>query len=186
MFKKSDYIFHPPTGSSVPGKEDANPYMNYPPEEIRRLLEDAPNKEERLKMKSALKQWERQYSYPSYPFKVMQARRVASRYVRAEIVGPAQNLNYYQDQEVPEGIESILDSDGNVHDQENVDRFDYNRQGERPCPEMDFLTGDFSAPRYPVFEHGTVSPKGEGADPEGMDNPFPPTGGPIDAMPDML
>jgi len=187
--RKSDYTFHPPSGSSVPGKEDANPFMNYPPEEIRRLLKDnKADPEERRKMKSALKQWERQYVYPYYPFRKKQAARVAAMFVQAEIVGPAQNLNYYQDMEVPEGIEGILDSNKSVHDQENAERFDYNRQGERPCPEMDFLDGDFLAPRYPVFNEGrgVVSPRGDGPEPEGMETPFPPTGGPIEAWPDMI
>jgi len=189
--KQGDYIFHPPSGSNVPGKEDANPFMNYPPEEIRRLLPDETDEEELRKMKSALKQWERQYQWPFYPFRkvaVSQRLRDLAAYLkRAEIVGPAQNLPFYQDSEVPEGLESILDSElRNVHDQDNAVRFDYRRLGERPIPEMDFLDGDFLTPKNRVFQDGVVTPRGDGAEPEGMDYPFPPTGGPIDAWPDSI
>ena len=38
MKKEADQVFHPPTGSSVPGMEDANPYRFYPPGEIRKLI----------------------------------------------------------------------------------------------------------------------------------------------------
>jgi hypothetical protein len=39
--RRSDYTFHPPSsGSNVPGKIDANPYLQYPPQELRKLLED--------------------------------------------------------------------------------------------------------------------------------------------------
>ena len=66
-YKRADSIFHPPGASALPGTVDANPYMTYPPDTIRALLETETDKEELLKMKSALKQWERVYSYPGYP-----------------------------------------------------------------------------------------------------------------------
>lgn len=189
--KTSDYIFHPPVGSSVPGKEEANPYVFFPPDEIRRLLPAEKDEEKARKMRSALKQWERQFDGQGYPFRKRATiagivRKVAAAIRLGEVPQPAINLNYYQDAEKAEGFESILDSLGNVHDQYNIERFDYNRQGERPERDVDGLNGDWLTPSDPVFEGGVVKPRGDGADPEGMDYPFPPTGGPIDAIPDML
>jgi len=187
--RQGDYVFHVPQCSSLPGTEDANPYMNYPPDDLRRLLNDCKDKAELLKIRSALKQWERLYQWPYFPYrkKIFMARRVASN-ILAEQEGPAQNIDYYQDAEVPDGLEGIMqDSEmQNVHDQDDAVRFDYNRQGERPCVDMDFDHGDWLEPSERVFEDGTVKPRGDGVDPSDMDLEFPPTGGPIDAWPDMI
>jgi hypothetical protein len=117
---KSDYVYHPPSGSSVPGMVDANPYMSCPPGELRGLLSELEKKEELnqeekenlKKMRSALKQWERIYVYPEYPFKLAFALRLIANKLlkKAEISAPSINLNQYQDMEVPEGYEGILDS----------------------------------------------------------------------------
>lgn len=191
--KCSDYVFHAPGGSSLPGKTDANPYMNYPPDDLRKLIvtEEDPATLER--MNSALTQWERQFQDTGYPFKRVAAklRALAEMIRQAEQVGPAQNLNYYQDIEVPEGFESILEGIEYWNsDNYDLSRFDYNRQGERPLVDMDFLEGDFLTPKNKVFDQegggGAVTPRGDGGDPEDMDYPFPPTGGPIDQWPDAL
>lgn len=188
--RNSDYVFHPPSGSSLPGKVDANPYLNYPPDDLRKLLLTEENPAELEKMNSALKQWERQFQDIGYPFKrvASRLRALAEMLLRkAEQVGPAQNLNYYQDIEVPEGFESILEGI-EYWNKDNYDlaRFDYNRQGERPLVDMDFLEGDFLTPKNKVFDEGVVTPRGDGSDPENMDYPFPPTGGPIDQWPDSI
>jgi len=182
--KKSDYVFHPPSGGDVPGKVLANPFINYPPQEIRKRLEVSRDKEEREKLESALKQWERLYQYPGYPYRTFASciRTIVGRMRMAEIVGPAQNLNYYQDMEVPEGLESILDSITYVYDQYDMPREDYNRQGERPSPDAEYTQGDFTAPSDPVWH--AVDPRGAGPNPEGMEIPEPATGGDIESWPD--
>lgn len=188
--KEADYVFHPPTGSSVPGKEDANPFMNYPPEELRKLIKTEQDAENLRKMKSALKQWERIYTYPYYPYRksVSASLRVLAKMMLGEVNFPAQNVFYYQDSETPEGFESIMDSGflQNVHDNDNAIRFDYNRQGERPEYDVPFFDGDFTSKSDGVFDPKAVKPRGDGPDPEGLEVPFPPTGGPIDQWPDML
>jgi hypothetical protein len=176
---RADYVFHPPTGSSVPGKEDANPYLSFPPDSIRGLLKNETDEEKIRKMRSALKQWERQYDGRGYPFRKM-AKRIAANVIRAELTNPPGNLNFYQDTEVPEGFESILDSLQSVHDNYNAERFDITRQGERPIP--DVLEGDFSSPSAPPVG-GVVKPLGEGPEPEGMEILFPATGGNLDGGP---
>lgn len=184
--KTSDSIFHPPnTGSNVPGKVEANPYVFYPPDAIRDLIPKTPDGEELEKMKSALRQWERQYQWPCYPWKKVADRL---RYVAAcmhklsEIVGPAQNINYYQDAEVPEGYEGILDDMRGLYDNDNAVRFDIPRQGERPVRDIDIGVGDFSAPKEPLFQN--LKPSGDGVDPEGMEVDNPPTGGDIEGWPE--
>jgi len=188
----ADYILHPPSGSSYPGKEEANPFIFYPPSELRRLLETTKNVEDAMKIKKALKQWERQYiDCIGYPWR-NQMRRAAQRVVtahlkkRSEIVGPVINLNYYQDLETPAGFEEILDDYYDIHDNDNNIRFDYNRQGERPVRDLD-QEGDYLTRSEGVFEtsvgpQGLVTPDGAGPDPEGMEYPDPPTGGDIDAL----
>jgi hypothetical protein len=187
--KISDYIFHPPSGSSVPGKIDANPFMNYPPDDLRGLLRTQKDETELAKIKSALKQWERQcYDTGFRPFKKLSSslRDLAMRLRKAEVVQPAQNLPYYQDIDQPEGLDSVFEGLENYHDNYDAVRFDYKRQGERPLVDLDFLNGDFLTPKDRIFEQGVVSPRGDGSDPEGMDYPFPPTGGPIDQWPDTI
>lgn len=106
----------------------------------------------------------------------------------SEQVGPAQNLPYYQDAEVPEGFESALEGMQGQYDNYDNVRFDYTRQGERPLIDVDFFDGGFLAPTDGVFEYqgGTVKPRGDGPDPEGMEIPFPGTGGNLDPWPDAL
>lgn len=182
--KTSDYVFHPPSGSNLPGKEEANPYDFYPPEELRKLLGTEEDEENIKKIKSSLKKWERIYSYPGYPWRAAATKlRIIAQKI-AEIVGPAQNIQYYQDMEVPEGYEGILEWDTGQHDQFDEVRENIQRQGERPNVETEFGIGDFLSPKPPQI--GVVKPRGDGVDPEGMDNPFPPTGGDIDGYPDML
>jgi len=167
--------------------QEANPYMNWPPEDIREALKTEQDEEKLLKMRSALKQWERQFDGRWYPYRskislASQLRKIA------EVLQPAQNLNYYQDTEVPDGFEAILDSLENVHDNFNYDRFDYSRQGERPVRDVDGLNGDFLSPSEPVMDKNvnTVKPEGDGPDPEGLECPFPPTGGDLDGFYDLL
>lgn len=144
------------------------------------------------KIKKALKQWERIYvDSVGYPWK-SKMRRSAGRVVqahlkrRSEIMGPAINLNFYQDAEFPAGFEEILDDYHNTHDNDNMDRFDYNRQGERPVRDTD-QDGDFLSPSEGLFEtsvgpQGLVTPDGAGPDPINMEYPDPPTGGDIDRL----
>jgi len=181
---QSDYVFHPPSGSSYPGKEDANPYIFYPPNELRRLVDAEKNEEELTKIKSALKQWERIYVYPGYPWRIAGVlRKIASHLMKlSEISGPAQNIPYYQDSEVPEGYEGILHGPGlstdgisSPYDNYNMERFDYSRQGERPIRDIDTGRGNFLSPSDPPLGD-VVKTKGEGPDPD-IICPSPPTGG---------
>jgi hypothetical protein len=185
-YKRADSIFHPPSGSNVPGRgEDNNPYLNSPPDTIRALLETETDKEELLKMKSALKQWERVYSYPGYPFKkAAESLRVIARAITAEIENPPEQVTYYYDSEVPSGTEEILESLEGLYDNYNQKREDIPRQGERPIRDIDIGKGDFSAPHDPVVTD--VKPRGDGPDPEGLECEEPPTGGDIGGWPDGL
>ncbi len=187
MQKTSDNIFHPPGCSALPGTTDPNPYRNYPPNEIRRLMEDEKDKAELEKMKSALRQWERIYRWPGYPWRMAAAiRRLAHRILKAEVNGPhPRNMPYYNDETRPEGFGEILDSLKNVNDQEDMVRFDYNRQGERPDIDSDMSKGDLSSPRdAPLGD--VVKEKGSGPDPEGMDAVEPPTGGNLSGYPSSI
>ncbi len=182
----SDYTFHPPSGSNLPGKIEANPYAFYPPEDLRHLLETEKDTEELKKIESALKQWERQYQdMTGYPWKKFadRLRIIAAKILRfSEIVGPAQNIPYYQDAEVPEGYEGIMEGDRGQYDQDNAKRFDIPRQGIRPVRDIDTAEGDFSNPKDPIMND--VKPRGDGPDPDGMEVAFPPTGGDIEAWPE--
>jgi len=172
----SDYILHPPSGSSYPGKEEANPYIFYPPSELRKLIETEKDIEELGKIKSALKQWERIYVYPGYPYRIAAAiRRIAAKL--AEVVSPSINLDYYQDANVSEGYEGILQSLDSRYDNYGMGIFDYSRQGERPVRDIDTGKGDFLSPSNGVFDPKTVTPRGDGPDPDGLQYPDPPTGG---------
>lgn len=182
MKKKSDSIYHPPSGSSYPGKVEANPYVFYPPDEIRKLLKTEKDEEKLVKMKSALKQWERQYVYPGFPFKMAQRIRLLAQDLikKSEIVGPADNIPYYQEAETPEGFESVMKG---IKDQnpDNYDmkREDYARQGERPVPDQSFNRGDMSAPTEGIpeinYDGGSSGP-----DPAGLE--YEPVGGPLDEI----
>jgi hypothetical protein len=181
--RRSDYTFHPPSsGSNLPGKVDANPYMNYPPQELRRMIEVEGNLDEKKKMISALKQWERIYVFPGYPHRL--AMKVAHRHLErlAEQANPAINLPYYQDSETPSGLGEIIDSLGGLYDNDDNERFDYKRHGERPLRDVDINEGDFLSPKESPMGD-SVKDKGDGPDPTDMDNPSPPTGGDIDALP---
>lgn len=181
----ADYPIHPPSGSSVPGKEEANPYVFMLPKELRRLLINITDEKELAKIKSALKQWERIYVFPGYPWKSVRALRHIATVLNklAEINSPTQNLFYYQDDPVPEGLESVLEGLISPHDNYNDRRFDYSRQGERPLRDIDTGKGDFLAPSDGIFDgQTTVAPDGSGEDPWGMEVPFPPTGGDIDLL----
>lgn len=184
--KVSDYMFHPPSGSNLPGTSEANPYMNYPPDEIKRLLGTEENKEEREKMKSALKEWGRIYVWPGYPYKVafLLRKLAAEIQKRSEITPQPRNIPYYFDEEQPQGYGEILDSLRNVHDNDDMVRFDYPRQGERPVRNIDTGRGDFLAPSDPLFD--AVKPRGDGPNPPGMGAEEPPTGGNISGLPSML
>lgn len=178
----SDYVIHPPSGSSYPGKEDANPYRYYPPSALKKLVETEKDPEELAKIRSALKQWERQYVYPGYPWRVSSVlRRIASQILKfAEVPHPSINIPYYQDAPVPEGLESILKGLKNIHDDDHMREFDYARQGERPRVDIDTGRGDFLSPSEPPIGD-TVKTKGEGPDPD-IEYPFPPTGGNLGAI----
>jgi hypothetical protein len=196
LYVRADYILHPPSGSSYPGKEEANPYVFYPPNELRRLLDLFEQRQSDLtvddarKIKSALKQWERVFvDQIGYPWRLAAALRVAAYRLlkKAEIMGPAINLDYYQDAETPAGFEEILDDYKSTHDQENMVREDYNRQGERPVPDTPSPDEDLLTRSEGIFETsvgpgGVSDPDGAGPEPEGYECPFPPTGGDIDRL----
>lgn len=188
--KKSDYIFHPPSGSSVPGKEEANPYFFYPPKDLRRLMETVKDKNELEKIDSALKQWERVYTYPGYPWRRSSdiLRLAALKIMAYQQNNPEYvNLPYYQDIDVPEGYEGILESLTPHYDNYNLEKFDYARQGERPVRDIDTGKGDFTSPSDPVIDGGAVKPLGDGSDPEGVDYPpYTIPGGVVDGWPDSL
>jgi len=187
-----DYVFHPPSGSNLPGKEDANPYVFYPPQELRRLLEsnEIEDTEELKKINSALKQWERLYVYPGYPWRQASdvLRMAAMKLIAYQQQNPEYtNLPYYQDIDEPEGYEGILEGLTEPYDNYNMVRFDYGRQGERPIRDIDTGQGDFLSPSEPVIDKGTVKPSGDGPDPIGMDYPpYTIPGGDVDGWPDSL
>lgn len=184
--KQSDSIIHPSSGSNVPGKIDPNPYVFCPPSDLRDLLNSVKDEEELEKIDSALKQYERIYTYPGYPWRRVanEVRKLAYILKWSEVVGPPQNPSYYRDMEVPEGFESIIEEDTSVHDQYNIPRFDIPRQGERPDKDVDMGIGDFSSPKDPIMTD--IRPRGWGPDPDGMEYPDPPTGGEIDGWPQNL
>lgn len=177
--RQSDYVYHPPVGSSYPGKEDANPYIQYPPDEIRRLMDTEEDPSEYDKMKSALKQWERIYVYPWYPWRAVRALRKIARQMLA--ADQPVNVPYYHENDIGPGVDNVLNILKPTDDNDDMKRFDYNRQGERPV--RDDLSGDFTSPSEPVMNNGrgTVSPDGEGPDAE-IYYPFPPTGGNLGAI----
>lgn len=179
--KRSDHVFHPPSGSSLPGSPDANPYFFYPPDDIRRLIESEENEVELAKMKGALKQWERIYVYPGYPYRraAAELRAIATKLLRYSEKTPVpRQMTYYYDSQVPEGQEEIMDALRGLHDNQDMIRFDYKRQGERPVIDTEMSKGDFSSPRDPPIGD-SVKERGSGPDPEGMDAVEPPTGGDI-------
>lgn len=55
-------------------------------------------------------------------------------------------MPYYNDAEVSEGYEGILDSLRGPYDNYDMIRFDYERQGERPIRDIDIGKGDFLSP----------------------------------------
>lgn len=187
--KRSDYVLHPPSGSSLPGSPDANPYIFYPPSDLRKLIKTEKDETKLIMMRRALKQWERIYIFPGYPWRKVTAnlRSIAELLFRmAEVTGPhPRNMPYYNDTEVPEGYESIMHSLEGLYDNYNRVRFDIPRQGERPKVDIDTSKGDFLTPKDDVFDNA-VKTKGEGTDPEGMETVEPPTGGNMDPWPDAI
>ena len=174
----SDYAMHPPSGSNVPGKIDANPFLQIPPRELKKMIHTEQDPEKKKQMISALKQYERQYVYPGYPYRSAKVLRVVVGYRMrcAEQTNPAINLPYYQDTETDQGQEEIIDSLMGLYDNDNAERSDYARQGIRPIRDNQSLEGDFLTPK----ESPTglvVKERGDGPDPDGMEYPDPPTGG---------
>ena len=175
----SDYVLHPPSGSNVPGKVDANPFMSMPPNELRLIIQEQPDHEDMDKIVSALKQFEREYTYPGYPWRAQRAKRVLSNYLKlAEQNNPAINLPYYQDLETDQGEDEIIDSLEGLYDNDNAEKFDYARQGIRPIRDIDTADGDFTSPKESPMGLEVVKPRGDGPDPGNLDYPDPPTGGP--------
>lgn len=190
--KNADYVYHPPSGSSLPGSPDANPYIFYPPEDLRKLIKSEKDETKLIMMRRALKQWERIYVFPGYPWRRVEAttkilRSIAAMLFRmAEVTGPhPRNMPYYNDVEVPEGYESVMHGLRGLYDNDNRVRFDIPRQGERPKVDIDTSKGDFLTPKQDVFDDATKT-KGDGADPEGMETVEPPTGGNLDPWPDAI
>lgn len=181
--KQSDSVFHPSSGFSIPGGAEQNPYIHYPPMDLKKLIESEKDKVELEKMKSALKQWGRLYLWPGYPYRLARKLKlIAARILESEVNGPhPRNMEYYNDEERPQGYGEILDSLRNVHDEDDMVRFDYPRQGIRPIRDIDTGYGDFLSPKEPLFD--SVKPRGDGPDPDGMDAEEPPTGGNIDGFP---
>lgn len=175
--RRADSVYHYPEGSSLPGMADANPYRSFPPQELHRLVETERDPEKLAKIKSAIRQWDRIYRYPGYPFRITAAlRSLAFRMLRkAEVPQPAVNVPYYQESDIPSGQGNVLRFLKNIDDNDDNARFDYNRQGERPLRDIDTGKGDFLSPSEPPIGD-TVKTKGEGPDPE-IYYPFPPTGG---------
>jgi hypothetical protein len=174
-----DYVLAPPSGSNVPGKVEANPYMSMPPKELRRMVQEQPDHKDIKKIRSALKQFERIYTYPGYPWRAQRAKRVLSNYLKiSELVNPAINLPYYQDLETNQGQDEIIDSLKGLYDNDNLEKFDYARQGIRPIRDIDTAEGAFLNPKESPFGEQIVKPRGDGPDPDGMEYPDPPTGGP--------
>jgi hypothetical protein len=179
---RSDYVLHPPGGcSSLPGNPPANPYVNYPPKELKEMILKEADREEKKKMLSALKQWERVFTYPGYPWRAQRAN-VAARFLKlSELINPAINIPYYQETETPQGQEEIVDGLKSLYDNDNAERFDYTRQGIRPIRDIDTADGDFLTPSEPPMGP-VVKERGDGPDPEGMECQDPPTGGDIDTF----
>jgi hypothetical protein len=143
------------------------------------MIEKEGDYEERQKMISALKQWARIYVYPGYPWRLAKAiRLIAHRLMKAELTQPARNIPHYQETNVPQGFEEIIDSLRGLYDNYDLVRFDYNRQGERPFVDMPMTEGDFLSPSEPPMGD-VVKERGDGPDPEGMETVEPPTGGDI-------
>ena len=175
-----DYALHPPGGASVtPGKVEANPYMSMPPKDLRRMIQEQPDHKDIKKIRSALKQFERIYTYPGYPWRAQRAKRVLSNYLKiSELVNPAINLPYYQDLETDQGDDEIIESLKGLYDNDNLEKFDYARQGIRPIRDIDTGVGDFTSPKESPFGEQIVKPRGDGPDPDDMECVEPPTGGP--------
>lgn len=182
--RMSDYIYHPPSGSSYPGKEEANPYDFYAPSELRHMVEVETDPEELAKIKSSLRKWERIYQYPGYPWRVAAIlRKLAAQLIKADAYSQPANIPYYQESDIPQGVENVLNILKPTDDNYNDRRFDYSRQGERPKRDIDTGRGDFLSPNEPLFNNGqgAVWPRGEGPNPD-IEYPFPPTGGNLGAI----
>ena len=73
----------------MPGNPPANPYMNYPPNKLRAMELREEDPDERKKMLSALKQWERIFTYPGYPWRERCSKKVVAKFWKlSEQTGP--------------------------------------------------------------------------------------------------
>lgn len=169
----SYFILNQPGGSNVPGKVDANPYMQTQPKELQMMIHDEQDPEKKALMIRALK-------LLNFPQVLSGKMGRVARVIRgfrvkcAEQDNPAINLPYYQDKEVDQGHEEIIDGLKSLYDNDNAQREDYNRQGLRP--HRDLLDGDFLTPsEAPLGD--SVKEKGDGPDPINMEIIDPPTGG---------
>jgi len=180
----ADYAVHPQSGSNVPGKVDANPFMNMHPNELREKIKIEQDPDIKAQMVSALKQFERQYNGLGYPWRITRAMRILAYKMlkMAEVVNPAINLPYYQDLETDQGQEEIIDSLEGLYDNDNAEKFDYARQGIRPIRDIDTAEGDFLNPKESPIGGPVTRGEGDGPDPEGLEYPDPPTGGDIDGI----
>lgn len=183
VLKISDYALHPPSGSSVPGKVDANPFFNTDPRQLRDMIKVEQDPDRKAKMMSALKQFERQFDGYGYPWRSTRAVRIVLKYRKkmAEIMNPAINMPMYQDVETDQGQEEIIDSLMGLYDNDNNEKVNITRQGIRPKRDIDTAEGNFVNPLEPPMGD-VVKERGEGPDPEGMEVLFPPTGGDIDTF----
>ena len=168
----SYYVTYTQQGSNVPGKVDANPYLNMNPPELKQLYHKEQDPELKAKMNSALRQLQ-------YPLRLSGARRVLTGYRQkcAEIGNPAINLDYYQDSETDQGQEEIIDSLRGLYDNDNAEKFDYSRQGIRPIRDIDIGEGNFLTPTESPLGGPVVKERGDGPDPINLEIENPPTGG---------
>jgi hypothetical protein len=158
--------------------------MQYPPEEIRKLIPRELDEETLAKMDSALRQWERIYvdgiGYPYRKNKKVPVTagllNLATHILKVAGQDPgAINLPYeYQDSEFPYGYEGIMEGLLSPHDTEGQKPFNYNFQGERPGIDVPYFIGDFRSPHDPVIE---LNPGSSGPNPNELECDFPPTGG---------
>jgi len=174
FYHQSGFLVHPPVGgSNVPGKVDANPYLNMDPKELELLIPDEQDPETKKKMMSALKQ----LKYLSPSLKMLSSRVLKKFRIRcAELANPAINMPQYQDSEVDQGQEEIIEGLEGLYDNDNAEKFDYARQGLRPLVDIDISEGDFLTPKESPMGPA-VKERGDGPDPDGLDYADPPTGG---------
>jgi hypothetical protein len=150
--KTSDYVLHNPGGHSAIPSPEENPYCHMDPADVRGMLIKENNPEERKKMISAIKQFERQCGdYGDHPWirNKFKCGSVIRKYraLRAELTPAPENMEYYNDSEQNQGFDEIIDSLSGLYDNNNEVRFDYSREGERPIRDIDTSYGDFLSPK---------------------------------------